>query len=126
MYAGSESLGVSFGVGYGLGAKVNIDGVEFKGVLKADLVMMSYSPCKGFDIGHILDASFSVLLDELSWDEVQYESFIDSSKNYSTLDGNAPNKTEFFTTGGYVIIGCNLTFSFNQDYYNMRRKEIWY
>ena len=125
VWSWNESLGVSVGAGYGIGAGIVIDDVPLECKLKADLVMISYSPSDGFDIGHILDASFSVLLDELSWDDIQYESFIDSSKNYSTLDGNVPNKEEFFSVGGYCIIGYNLSFSFNKDYYDMRQKEIW-
>ncbi len=121
----SESIGVSVGAGYGMGAGIVLDGVPLEGKLRADLVMISYSPSDGFDIGHILDASLNILIDALSWDDVQYESFIDSSKNYSTSAGNVPNREEIFSVGDYFIIGGNLTFYLNKDYYDMRQKEIW-
>ena len=119
------SVELRIGAGFGLGVSGKIDSVEIEALMQADLVSLSFSYADGFDIGAYLNAAFNVFVDEIGWDEIYYKSYLDNSKNYSSLDNNVPNKSEIFSASCYLIIGSNVTFLFNHDYYDKRFKEIW-
>ena len=120
-----SSVELTAGAGYGIGASAEVYDVEISALLKCDLVSLSLSPTEGVDLGAYLYAGFTVFIDEIGWDDTQYISYLDQSKNYSSGCNNVPNKTELFSINGYFIIGGNITFLFNNDYYDQRWNEIW-
>ena len=119
-----ESLEMNIGVGYGFGASAKIDGIEVEGLMKSDLIIVSYSGRDGLDFGHDLYASIEVAGITI-WDEIQYESLVDPSKNYSSYDGNIPNKIEWLKTSAYVGMGFTFNNVFYTDVFNLRYDEIW-
>ena len=120
LWAALESTGLTFGFGYGLGLSMGIEGVEFEGIMKFDVVNFSFSPSTGFDIGQTLDASLSALGITI-WEEVEYRSEMDSAKSYSTIKGNGPDIRELALFEGYLIIGANLNVTYNFDYLKQRK-----
>lgn len=64
--------------------------------IKSDLVRVTFSPVSGFDVGSMLEASASFIFNFLSIEEVQYDSYLDPSKSYTSHDENAPDKTVIF------------------------------
>ena len=119
------SVEVDAGVGYGIGASAKVSDVDITALAKADLISLSVSYSDGLGLGASLYAGCSVVIDEISWDNVMYQSYLDDSKSYSTYENNVPNKSEIFSADFYCIVGGNVTFSFNHDYMGKRWEEIW-
>lgn len=124
-YSIAQSVEIRAGVGYGMGIKETVDNVEISALIKADLLSLYISPTEGLDFGSYCDAKFSIILDQIGWDNEVFNSYIYEGKSFSTDQGTAPNKLDIFSVDGYFIAGGSVSISSNLDYINKRLTEIW-
>ena len=122
------SPGVTFSLGYGLGVQGKLsEAIDVSLLVKAVPIEITLSPFKS-DMGVHTYEGIGISgfgMDFTAWDNHQYTSYFDDSKDYSSEAGNVPNRISIVGAEAFVIIGGSVDIYIDGDYLTGRLSEIW-